>query len=138
MLFFRKDEPCLAIRFRNKDSRAMLGVAFVATVEFCKHCAVNTRGRSSACSAAALLLLYSVQEVVPHVGYVQEQPEAGSVVDHIELSVVVSKVVMQEQGRNPAARASPGERVEEGVGRWIESGALEARFSPQSRRASFG
>jgi hypothetical protein len=76
---------------------------------------------------------------VPHAEYVQEQPEAGSVVDHIELlSVAVSKAAMQEQGRNPAVCASPGERVEEGVGRWIESGALEAQFSPQSRRAYFG
>jgi hypothetical protein len=78
------------------------------------------------------------REVVPRVECAQEQPEAGSVVGHIELLVAVSKVAMQEQGRNPDARVSPGERVEEGVGRWTESGALEARFSPQSRRASFG
>jgi hypothetical protein len=60
--------------------------------------------------------------------YAQEQPEAGSVVGLIELSAAVSKVAMQEQGRNPDVRVSPRERVEEGVGRWTEIGALKARF----------
>jgi hypothetical protein len=42
MFFFRKDEPGLAICFRDKDGGTMLGLSFVVAVEFRKDCTMSS------------------------------------------------------------------------------------------------
>jgi hypothetical protein len=78
-----------------------------------------------------------VPEVVPRLDCAQEQPEAGAVVGRIEPLAAVSKVAVLEQGSILGVRVSIGARVEQGFDQWTGSGAAEARFSPQSCRASF-
>ena len=57
MFLFGKDEPGLAIRFCNKNDGTMLSLAFVVAVELCKDRTMSTRGRGSASSALAAVLL---------------------------------------------------------------------------------
>ena len=60
MLFLGKNEPGLAIRFRDKNGGTMLSLAFVVAVELRKDRTMCTRGRGSTSSALAAVLCRSL------------------------------------------------------------------------------
>ena len=122
MLFLGKDEPGLAIRFRDKNNGTVRSLAFVVPVELCKDRAMSTRGRGSTSSALAALLCRRLCDMWNM--YVQEPPAVGAVVDHIEL-LEVSEFAISEPLSILVVRVELEGREEQEVDPWPGSEAPE-------------